>query len=112
MAAPHLNRALVLEAPDRTPDGAGGYLESWSVLGTLWAEITPRSGRERRNGAASVSVVPVRIVVRGAPHGARARPRAGQRLRDGDRVFAITAVAEHDAQGRYLLCFADEEVAP
>lgn len=112
MTEPHLNRALVLEEPDRTPDGAGGFLESWRVLGTLWAEITPRSGRERRDGNATVSVVPLRIVVRSAPDGARARPRPGQRFREGERVFSITAVTEHGAGGRHLMCFADEEVAP
>jgi head-tail adaptor len=37
-----LNRRLVLEAASRLPDGAGGYAETWVVLGELWADI--RSG--------------------------------------------------------------------
>ena len=52
-----------------------------------------------------------RIVVRAAPMGSDARPRPDQRFREGARVFAIRAVAEEDAAGRYLVCFADEEVA-
>lgn len=35
MNAPHLNRALLLEGVDRTPDGAGGFAEAWTTLGTL-----------------------------------------------------------------------------
>lgn len=111
MSAPRLSRALVLEAPERVADGAGGFAESWVVRGTLWAEVTARSGAWRDGGGAAVSVVPWRITVRGAPQGSAARPAPGQRLRDGARVFVIRAVAEADPQGRYLTCFADEEVA-
>jgi len=35
MSAPVLSRRLVLEAPVRVPDGAGGVIESWASLGTL-----------------------------------------------------------------------------
>jgi head-tail adaptor len=39
-----LSRRLVLEAPDRVPDGAGGFSETWVALGHVWAEIA-RAGR-------------------------------------------------------------------
>ncbi|WP_050929415.1 head-tail adaptor protein [Aestuariivita boseongensis] len=111
MGAPHLNRALVLEASERVADGAGGFSESWVQLGTLWAEVTTRSGREARDVVSAVSAVMLRIVVRGAPVGSAARPLAGQRFREGTRIFAIEAVSEWDPAGRYLVCFAKEEVA-
>lgn len=38
-----------------------------------------------------------------------ARPKPGQRFREGSRVFAILAVAERDPAGRYLTCFCREE---
>lgn len=110
MSAPRLTHALVLEAPERVSDGAGGYVEGWIALGTLWAEITARTGRETAQTGAPVSRVGYRIVVRGAPFGAPERPQPQQRFRDGDRVFAIEAVAERDPEGRYLTCYADEEV--
>ena len=112
MRVPVLNRQMVLEAPQRSDDGAGGFVESWAALGTHWAEVTARSGRERRDGLAAVSAVGFRIVVRAAPIGSASRPRPDQRFRDGARVFPISAVAEWDPAGRYLVCFADEEVAP
>ncbi len=111
MSRPHLSRRLVLESPETVPDGAGGISKSWVELGMLWAQVTSRSGRERGQAGLPVSQVSYKIVVRGAPHGSEARPRPDQRFREGARVFAIRAVAEYDGAGRYLVCFADEEMA-
>ncbi|OWU85309.1 tail protein [Oceanicola sp. 22II-s10i] len=106
---PLLNRELVLEAPVRVADGAGGFSESWAALGTLWAEVSARTGRERDAGGVAVAQTGYRIVVRGAPVGAPSRPMPDQRFREGARVFRIEAVAERDGGGRYLTCFAREE---
>ena len=111
MTAPRLNRKLALEATTRLEDGAGGYVEAWQVLGTLWAQVLPRSGREAALVGAAISATSYRIVVRGAPEGAAQRSAPGQRFRDGTRLFHIEAVTEHDADGRYLTCFASEEAA-
>ncbi|MFC7705000.1 head-tail adaptor protein [Plastorhodobacter daqingensis] len=107
----NLRQAMVLEEPVHLPDGAGGFAESWEPLGTLWAEIVAGSGRERVADIVTLSMVPWRITVRGAPIGAPSRPRPGQRFRDGLRVFRILSVSERDAAGRYLTCLAHEEVA-
>src|SRR6056297_971252 len=107
-----LNKRLVLEGPVRAPDGAGGFSEQWQELGAIWAEVAPRTGRERGGEAVSLSATGFRITVRAAPQGAPSRPRAGQRFRDGGRLFRIEAVTERDAQARFLTCFATEEVVP
>ncbi|KJZ20330.1 phage head closure protein [Loktanella sp. S4079] len=111
MKAQRLNRALVLEAPQQVSDGAGGYIREWQPLGILWAAIKAGTGREAAAFAASVSRVPYRITVRAAQEGAASRPVAGQRFREGNRVFNITAVAEQDADARFLTCHAVEETA-
>ncbi|MFK7746322.1 MAG: phage head closure protein [Roseobacter sp.] len=111
MSTPRLNRRLVLEAEDRLSDGSGGFITSWQVLGTLWAEVIARTGRETAQSGAPVSSMSYRILVRGAPVGAPARPKPEQRFRDGTRLFLIQAVAEEDVDGRYLTCFATEETA-
>ena len=110
MTVPHLNRALLLEAVQRNPDGAGGFTESWSALGTIWAEVRPGSGSDTTGEERMLSAVPYRVTVRGAPVGSSQRPVAGQRLRDGARLFWVQAVTERDPEGRYLTCFAREEV--
>ena len=110
MNAPHLNRALVLEGAVRTADGAGGFTEVWTALGTLWAEVAPGSGNDTLGEERMLSAVPYRITVRAAAQGSASRPVAGQRFREGGRLFLIKAVTERDPQGRYLTCFAREEV--
>ena len=105
-----LNRALVLEGPQRVPDGAGGYAVTWVALGTLWGEVRPGSGREAAGEEINLASVNYRITVRGAVVGAPSRPKPEQRLRDGARVFHILAVTERDPGGQYLTCFAREEV--
>lgn len=106
---PVLNRRMVLEDRVRVADGAGGFAESWEVLGTLWAAVGPRRGREVARDALPASAVPCRITVRAAPPGRPERPRPEQRLREGARVFRILAVAEADGGGRFLVCHAVEE---
>lgn len=109
VSAPVLDRKLELEDPQLTADAAGGWNRSWVALGAIWAAVRARSGREVDDGARDRSRVSHRILVRAAPEGSAARPRADQRFRDGARVFLIRAVTEADARGRYLLCWADEE---
>jgi head-tail adaptor len=109
MTLPELNRALTLEGPVTAPDGAGGYAKSWTVLGTLWAEVLPGTGRDTAGEDVTQSMVPYRITVRAAPFGTPSRPLPKQRLRDGVRVFRILAVTERDGDARYLTCFAREE---
>ncbi len=107
-----LSRKLVLEEPQRVPDGAGGFTQVWVALGIVWADVRAGTGREKElAGLSTVSIVPYRITVRGAPQGAPSRPRPEQRFRDGGRVFRILAVAERDPRGIYLECFAREEVS-
>lgn len=106
-----LSRSLVLEARERTPDGAGGFSESWVRVGTLWASVTPRVAREDFLGAVERPRVRYRIIVRGAPVGAARRPRPDQRLREGSRIFDILTVTEADPAGRYLEVLAEEGLA-
>lgn len=107
MSRPDLTRRLVLEAPERVPDGAGGFTETWVARGRVWAEVVPR-GAGREVDAAS-SRLNLRITVRAAPQGAPSRPTAAMRFRDGARLYRVEAVTEADASGRTLVCFATEE---
>lgn len=108
---PKLTRKLTLEESVQTPDGAGGFVQVWQERGTLWANVTHRTGREIQNRpAASVSLMSYRITVRATPLSSPSRPKPDQRFREGGRTFRILAVAEADAGARFLTCFANEEV--
>lgn len=111
MSAPRLNRQLVLEAPEVLGDAAGGFVQGWVPLGVVWAEVTARSGRETAQSGLAVSTFGYRIIVRAAPVGSSERPAAHQRFREDARIFTIEAVADHDPEGRYLLCLVQEEQA-
>ena len=107
MSIPQMTRALVLEHPVRTADGACGFVTCWQALGVIWAAIRPGAGRETANLARQ----PYKITLRAAPYGAPSRPVPGQRFRQGDRIYRIESVAEADAKGLYLTCTATQEVA-
>jgi head-tail adaptor len=111
MRTPVLSRRFILEQAVGATDGAGGRIETWSGLGMLWAEVRPGKGREAAGQGVALSRVPWSIIVRAALPGSAARPVAGQRLRDGVRLFRIMSVAEADPGGRYLICEAEEESA-
>lgn len=110
MSAPRLDRKMVLEAPQQTADGAGGFQETWTAKGTLWAHLASGYGREDQEGGQPVARVTYRITVRAAPPGAASRPAPGQRLSEGPRRFRIFAVGESRWGVKYLTCFASEEV--
>ena len=104
-----LNRPLILEERVRVPDGAGGYSETWSALGTLWAELRASSGREAEGEFVTLSRATYKITVRAAQVGYPSRPKPDQRFRDGARIFVIHAVVEAGTDGRFLVCHAQEE---
>ncbi|PRY26214.1 head-tail adaptor [Aliiruegeria haliotis] len=106
---PALRRKLGLETLERTPDGAGGYTESWRQLGSLWADVKAGSGREVGGNDLELSSVTFRVTVRASPVGAESRPLPEQRFREGDRIYHILSVAEAEPLGRYLVCTTREE---
>ena len=109
MRPPLLTRPLVLETHLADTDDAGGFVDRWEVLGTLWADIRAGAGREREGPGVPMGRVAYRVIVQAAPRGSHARPRPDQRFREGERLFRILAVAEHDPRGAYLVCFCEEE---
>lgn len=107
----HLSRKLILEGPERVADGKGGFEETWTARGAVWADMQARTGRARDGGEITTGYSAYRIIVRAAPQGAASRPVPGMRFREGARAFPIQAVSERDPAGRFLICYAIEEVA-
>lgn len=107
-----LTRKLALERVLRTPDGAGGFHQTWQALGTLWAEVLPSTGRPMGQAEIGVSLTRFDIRVRAAAPEVHNRPRPGDRFVEGTRRFLIDTVAEDGGDGRWLICRSREEVAP
>lgn len=102
-----LDTFFALERPAETPDGGGGQLRSWEVVGRLWGALTPSTGRETALGDRPSARVTHRITFRRAKE-PDARPKPEQRLVSRGRVFAIRAVADAGPPGKYLTVFAEE----
>lgn len=112
MRAPVPTRPLVLERAETVADGAGGFVVNWASVCTHWAEFRLGAGRARQEAeAVPLGRVDWRLFMRAVPVGHPARPGPEMRFRDGARVFPILAVAEAEARGGWLVCYAREEVA-
>ena len=86
-----LRRRLTLETLERTSDGAGGNIATWSTRAVLWAAIRPRHGSENFDGGRVEGRVTHDIWIR--PQSAIS---PGQRLRLNTRLFNIRAVLQPD----------------
>lgn len=105
--AADLTTALVLEERVLSPDGGGGWTESWQPLGTLWADLRASRGSEREQGGRAYARVTHSAHVRAAPPDSPRRPRADQRFVAGGRVLNILAVAEAGSPD-FLTCWCEE----
>lgn len=99
-----LRSELALEAMTPVPDGAGGYAESWSEIGLVFARIEPVQARERFGAGQTLEEVTHRITLR-----QRGDIASGMRFRRGARIFAILTVHDPDETERYLVCRVREE---
>ncbi|MEM6385769.1 MAG: head-tail adaptor protein [Pseudomonadota bacterium] len=105
-----LNRKLFLEARLRSDDGAGGFSGQWVQLGSHWGAVEPAAGRLERGEGQARSRSSYRVTLRAVSPTSEARPKPGQRFRDGARLFEIRTVRD-SSDVRFLECFVDEEVA-
>lgn len=97
-----LNRRLTLEAPQRSPDEAGGWNVTWAPVATLWAEVRSSLGRERPWAEAMTAEATHRIRIR---H--RTGVGAEMRFTLAGRIFEIRSVIENGR--RWLICLCQEK---
>lgn len=105
-----LKRRLILETRARVEDGSGGFTGSWSALGVHWGAVRPATGRLERGETYARGLGRYRVTLRGVPWDSPSRPIAGQRFREGTRIFAIRSV-QNQSDTRFLTCLVDEEQA-
>ena len=98
-----LKLGACLLARTLTPDGGGGFTESWQSVGTLWAEITPLGASQSFGPDCRETRVRHRITT-------RARPDilAGMRIATQTRRFAIRAVLAREAESPVLTLLCEE----
>ena len=103
IAAGSLNTRVILEAPQATPDGAGGETITWTQVATLWAELRPAGGGERFAFERAEPTVGWRVRIR-----FRDDVEPNMRFAIGQRVLEIRAAFDPDGARTWLECLAEE----
>lgn len=98
-----MRHRVTLEAPLRVPDGAGGAIETWSTVATLWARIADRSGAEAFSADGTSGRLTHEITLRPHPD---LVPR--NRIRSVTRTYHILAVRTLGESTNRLTCLCEE----
>jgi len=98
-----LNQRATLVARTLTPDGGGGFGESWEPFATVWIGLAPLGAADTVGADHLESRVRHRIVLR-----RRADLAAGQRVTAGARSFRVHAVLDPGPRDPYLTLLCEE----
>jgi len=98
-----LNQRATVRAQTLTPDGGGGYNESWDVVAIVWARLEPVAGVYQPRADRLESRVRHKVVLRRSNAFA-----AGQRVEIGARVFAVRALLDDGPQSQFLTLLCEE----
>ena len=106
-----LNTLITIERNTPSPDGEGGFTESWAAdpVGGVWAWVRAVGGSERWMAERVAPGNRYRIVIRfrgdgnGAPYYG-----IGDRMQINGRELGITSVVDVEGESRYLEIMAME----
>jgi SPP1 family predicted phage head-tail adaptor len=99
-----LRTELALEDVTLSEDGAGGHVEHWAEVATVFARLEPLRADVRFGGDQTLKSVTHRVTLR-----FREALKSGMRFRLGERIFAIATVHDPDETRRYLVCRTREQ---
>ena len=94
-----LDQRAQLLANTLTPDGGGGFDESWDAFASVWVAIEPLGGSDAFGPDRLEARVRHRLTLR-----RRGDVAAGQRAMVGTRAFRIHTVLDDRSQFMTLLC--------
>lgn len=98
-----LTRRVVLEAIIRAPDGAGGAVETWTTVATVFAAVRALGGGESFAFDRTTGRATHEIIIR---HRSDVIP--AMRFRMDTRIFEILAARDEDGRRRHLRCLVEE----
>jgi SPP1 family predicted phage head-tail adaptor len=97
------NRSVVIQRRGTAQGTTGQVIESWTTTATVFASISPISGREYFNASGERAEVTHRVVIRYGPSVA-----ARDRIVYGSRVFDIKSVIDMEEKNRQLVLMCTE----
>lgn len=98
-----LRHRITLQQVTRTPDGIGGYTETWTDVATVWAAVEPLRGRELFDAEQVQSEITHRVRIR-----YRSGVDSSMRVRFGARLFRIQSVIDVDERHREIQLMCQE----
>ena len=98
-----LNQRATLLARTLTPDGGGGYSESWAAFATVWIALEPLGATDTPHASKLESRVRHRITLR-----RRSDLAAGQRVTVGARTFRVHAILDDGPRAPFVRLQAEE----
>ena len=105
MTAPsigELRTRVVIEAASRDSDGGGGSDITWETVAEVWAAVRPTSGSESLALDRVAGRTGYEIYMR-----YRNDVSPAMRLREGSRIYDISAVFDPDGRRQWLRCLAE-----
>ncbi|MEI9995696.1 MAG: phage head closure protein [Rhizomicrobium sp.] len=98
-----LNQRATLLAHTLTPDGGGGFAESWDAFATVWIGLAPLGAGDALNADRLESKVRHRITLR-----RRGDLAAGQRVQFGARLFRVHGLLDAGPRTAYVALLCEE----
>jgi SPP1 family predicted phage head-tail adaptor len=100
---PAMNHRIAFQATTQTTDGAGGFIEEWATVATVWASIEPARSSERFLAMQTETHVTHTIMCRYNPVITTAK-----RAMFGSRIFDVTGVINMAEANAYMKITAVE----
>lgn len=105
MNAGKLRHRATIQQLVNTDDGAGGSIETWQNVATVWAAIEPLRGNERYTAQQVQSTLTHKVTIR-----YREGIKPQMRLTYKGRIFDIESVIDIEERHRWLELFCSEVI--
>lgn len=106
MSAGKLRHRISIQRKERTPDGAGGWYDTWVEKWKVYAQIKPSSGGENLVAMRLQASITHDIVIRYLPD-----IKASDKIVFEDRSFNIVSIIDVEERKRWYQLRCEEGVA-
>jgi SPP1 family predicted phage head-tail adaptor len=100
-----LRQRITFQSLARTTDGQGGWTETWTDFKTVWAQVTPSSGKERYFAQRIEENITHKITIRWMEG-----LTAEMRINFEGRIFQIHSIRRENEERWFLILDAEEGV--
>ncbi len=98
-----LDQRAALQAKTLTPDGGGGFSESWETFAVVWVKVAPASAADSFGPDALESRARHKVTLR-----RRTDVAAGQRLAVGSRTFKVHGILDEGPRAPFITLLCEE----